>query len=110
MRRHLQPYMVALPWQQYDFTFSSPYSGGIDKDREILREKLRLARRIEAPDFATPVKCKARIPMDVLQGRGHIHFYDALELIADDLGGRGSCQVSVKIRVMDDFFREYFFW
>ena len=44
--------------------------------------------------------------MDVLHGRGHIHFYDALELIADDLGGRGSCEVSTKIRVMDDFFRE----
>jgi hypothetical protein len=42
--------------------------------------------------------------MEVLQGRGHIHFYDALELIADDLGGRGSCEISTKIRVMDDFF------
>ena len=94
--------------QQYDFTYSSPYFGGIEKDREVLREKLRLARRIEAPDFAKPVKCKARIPMEVLQGRGHIYFYDALELIADDLGGRGSCEVSTKIRVMDDFFCKLF--
>lgn len=34
---HLSP-------QHYDYTYSSPYSGTIRKDKEILREKLRLAR------------------------------------------------------------------
>ena len=33
-------------------------------------------RRIEALDFATPIKCSERIPMALLQERGHIHFYD----------------------------------
>ena len=32
--------------------------------------------------------------MEVLQGRGHIHFYDQVDLIADSLGGRGSCEVT----------------
>jgi hypothetical protein len=62
--------------------------------RRILRDKLRVKRQIEAPDFGAPVKCRQRIPMEVLQGRGHIHFYDQVDLIADSLGGRGSCEVT----------------
>ncbi len=44
-----------LSKSEHDWTYSSPYSGSIAVDKAVLREKLRLARRIEAPEFGVPV-------------------------------------------------------
>lgn len=47
--------------QCYDFTYASPYSGSIDKNKEILREKLRLARCVFLSVF-TQTCAHARSP------------------------------------------------
>ena len=44
------------------------------------------------------------IPLHLLEKRGHIHFYDHIELYTDTLQGRGHSEVSVKVRSMEDCF------
>lgn len=61
------------------------------------------AKRIEATEFARPVSTRMRIPMDLLQQKSHIFFYDSV-ILAQDKSPEGESEVSVKIRVMENFF------
>jgi len=82
----------------------NPFKGTLATDKVKFRAMLNAAKRIEATEFARPVPTRMRIPMDLLTKKDHIHFYDAVSLAADDSSSAGQSEVSVKIRVMADFF------
>ncbi|KAJ1478904.1 TIP41-like family-domain-containing protein [Baffinella frigidus] len=94
----------SLSAENFDRHFNTPYAGSIVVDKDKLREKLRMARKIEAPDFGVPGASREKLPMDLLQQRGHIHFYDQVELFGEAFADGGQVLCETKARVMDDCF------
>ena len=64
---------------------------------------LKESKRIEATEFVRPVATRMRIPLELLQKKSHIFFYDSITLAFEE-SPKGQSEVSVKIRVMEDFF------
>lgn len=83
----------------FDWTFSSDYSGSyrFDKEQVDLREDRSPLKNMIEPT-------NDRIDMEKLKIRKQIHFFDEIELFEDELADHGVAQYSVKIRVHDDSF------